>query len=145
MDGILEYIKSNRDLELKDHWGKTALFWALRKGKYDIVNLLLASKANPNTTDENGISVFYQAVVSGEYNVADQLLASGANIDALNGNQSPETALHYCVMKNKPECVSYLLEQGANKSLKDSFGYTVFDRVKTHDHISKEIGQLLEK
>ena len=56
-----------------------------------------------------------------------------------------KTALHYSVMKNKTECVKYLLEHGANKNLKDSFGYTVFDRIQTHDHISKDIAQLLKK
>ena len=56
-----------------------------------------------------------------------------------------KTVLHYSVMKNKTECVKYLLEHGANKNLKDSFGYTVFDRIQTHDHISKDIAQLLKK
>jgi ankyrin repeat protein len=143
--GLSEYVENSKNLELKDNWGKTALYWALTNGKHDIVNLLLASKANPNTTDENGMSVFYQAVISGKYNVADQLLASGANIDAFNGSRYPETLLHYCVMKNNMECVSYLLEHGANKSLKDSFGYTVFERIRMHNHISREIGELLVK
>jgi ankyrin repeat protein len=145
MEEITKYVKSGKDLELKDNWGKTALFWALDKEKYHIVNNLLALKANPNTKDENGISVFHQAVISGKYGVANELLDRGADIDGFNGNQYPETTLHYCVMKNKPECVLYLVEHGANIYLKDSFGYTVFERIQMHDHISKEIGELLVK
>lgn len=144
-EAISAYVTSGKNLELKDHWGKTALFWALSNQQTDMVYLLLALKANPNTTDENGVSVFYQAVVWGQYALANQLLQRGADIDAFNGHRYPETALHYCVMKDQPTCVSYLLEHGANKTLKDSFGYTVFDRIKTHDHISKETAQLLEK
>ncbi len=144
-DGIAEYIKNGGNLERTDNWGRTALFWALRERKHPIVNTLLARGANPNARDENGITLFFQAVVSGQFTEADQLLAHGANIDALNGNEYPETTLHYCVMKNKPESVAYLIEHGANKYLKDSFGYTVFDRIKTHEHISPEVAQLLEK
>jgi len=144
-EGISAYIRSGRDLELADNWGKTALFWAFDKGKYDIAKNLLALEANPNTKDHRGISIFHQAVVWGKYDFANELLAGGANIDAFNGNRYPETTLHYCVMKNKPECVLYLVEHGANKYLKDSFGYTVFERIQVHDHISKEIGMLLEK
>jgi ankyrin repeat protein len=145
MEEITKYVKSGKDLELKDNWGKTALFWALDKEKYHIVNNLLALKANPNTKDENGISVFHQAVISGKYGVANELLDRGADIDGFNGNQYPETTLHYCVMKNNPECVLYLVEHGANIYLKDSFGYTVFERIQMHNHISKEIGKLLVK
>lgn len=145
MAEITNYFKGGKDIELKDNRGKTALFWALDRGKDPVVNNLLAFKANPNTKDENGISVFHQAVISGKYDIANQLLASGADIDAFNGNQYPETTLHYCAMKNKPKCVSYLLEQGANVYLKDSFGYTVFERIQMHNHIGKEIGELLVK
>lgn len=145
MEQIADYVDSGGDLELRDNWGKTALFWALDKEKYQIVSNLLELKASANTTDENGISVFYQAVVSGKYDVANHLLANGADIDAFNGNQYPETALHYCVMKNKPECVRYLVGHGANIYLKDSFGYTVFERIQMHDHIGKETGELLVK
>ena len=136
MEEITKYVRDGKDLELKDNWGKTVLFWALDKEKYPIVNNLIALKADPNTKDENGRSVFHQAVVSGKYDVANELLASGADIDVFNGNQYPETTLHYCVMKNKPECVRYLVEHGANISLEDSFGYTVFERIQMHNHIS---------
>jgi len=145
MDEISKYVNSGEDFELKDNWGRTALFFALWNGKPNIVSKLLVSGADANTKDENGISIFYQAVAWGKYDVAEQLLESGANIDVFNGRQYPETALHYCVMKNKPECVAFLINRGANKGLKDSFGYTVYERVQLHSHIEKKIGELLEK
>ncbi len=110
-----------------------------------MVNTLLASGANPNTKDEEGRSILYQAILREKYDIADALLAHGADINMLSGNEYPETVLHFCVMKNRLECDQYLIAHGANKHLEDSFGYTVFDRVKTHKHISKEIGEALKK
>lgn len=145
MQGIENYIRSGRNLELKDNWGQSAMLWALRNNKVDPVPMLLEAGADPNTSDEKGISILYQALAWDNYEVADQLIEHGADIDLLNGFEYPETILHHCVMKNKPTCVEYLLRQGADRHIRDSFGYTVFDRVKTHDHISREIGDMLKK
>lgn len=142
---ISKYINSGKNLELKDNWGRTALFFALWNAKPNIVSKLLVSGADANTKDENEESIFYQAIAWDMYDIADQLLESGANIDIFNGSQYSETALHYCVMKNKPECVKFLISRGANKNLKDSFGYTVYERVQMHSHLDKNIGKLFEK
>lgn len=131
--------------ETKDNTGQSALFWALRNSKDQMIKVLLASGSDPNTKDETGRSAFYQALAWQKYDVADQLLESGADIDALNGVRYPETILHWCVMNNRTECVTYLLEQGANRYLEDSFGYTIFERVQVHEHINKDIGVLLKK
>jgi ankyrin repeat protein len=145
MEKISQYTVEGKDLELKDNWGKTALFWAASEDKPLMVSKLLSLNANPNTKDENGRSVFYQLVAWSKYDMANELLDNGADINAYNDNKYPETALHYCIMKDNPECVRYLLDKGASAHLKDSFGYTVFERVRIHDHISKEVGMLLKK
>jgi ankyrin repeat protein len=145
LEEITNYANSGKDMGLRDNWGKTALFWALDREKYPLVSQLLDLNANSNTKDENGISVFHQAVLRGKYDVANQLLASGADIDVFNGTRYPETTLHYCVMKDNVECVRYLVDHGANMYLEDSFGYTVFERIRLHDHISKDIGAILVK
>ena len=142
---IEKYAEPDDKLELTDNWGRTALLWALVHDKRAIAHRLLTLNANPNSRDDNGISVFHHAVVAGKYDMADALLASGADIDGFNGNRYPETALHHCVMKNKPECVRYLIERDANMHLKDAFGYTVFERIRVHDHIDEEIGRLFVK
>lgn len=141
---ISSYIQRGGPLELKDNWGQSALLWALRRDKGTLVPILLHAGADPNTKDDSGMSILYQAIVWEKYDIADLLLLHGADIDLLSGNQYPETPLHYCVMKNRLDCVQYALGKGANKDVHDSFGYTVLDRVMTHNHISKEIGEALE-
>jgi ankyrin repeat protein len=143
--GISQYAEDGKDLELKDKWGRTALYWAMTKDKESLMTLLLSFNADPNTTDENGRAVFYQAIAWDKYEIADRLLESGADINAYSDIQYPETSLHHCVMKDNSRCVQYLLENGADITLKDSFGYTVLDRVKMHKHIGSEVTRLIEK
>ena len=146
IEAISEYGNRGQDTELKDNWGRTALHWSLSNDKPSIIfTKLLAAGADANTKDENKQSIFFRAVAMGKYDVADQLLENKADIDAFNGSQYPETALHFCVIKNKLNCVEYLIRRGANKNLKDSFGYTVYERIQMHNHIDKKIGKILEK
>lgn len=144
-EGINKYIESGRNLELKDNWGQSAMFWALRKGKDDFIPILLDAGSDSNTKDETGMTILYQALLWEKYNVAELLIVHGADVDLLSDNKYPETILHRCVMRNKLECVKFLLAHGANKHIQDTFGYTVFDRVRTHDHISSEIGEVLKR
>lgn len=143
IEGVKKYLQNGQPLELKDNWGQSALLWSLRNNKTDFIPILLDAGADPNTKDETGMSILYLALMWEKYVVADLLIAHGADIDLLNDNDYPETALHHCVMKNKLKCVNYLLAQGANKHIQDSFGYTVFDRVRAHEHIGREIGEAL--
>jgi ankyrin repeat protein len=145
VDGIAAYVNNGKDLELTDNWGRSALFYALWNEKPGIVKLLLDAGADANTKDENERSVFFQAIAWDRYDLATMLLESGADIDLYNGTRYPETALHYCVMKNKPACVAFLLKHGADGGLQDSYGYTVFERVQMHTHIDSRIGEFLQK
>lgn len=145
LDEISFYLQSEGPLELKDNWGQSALLWAILKNKGAFISTLLNNGADPNTKDENGMSILYQTIVWEKYEVATLLLKHGADINYLSGNDYSETIMHFCVMNNRLNCVNYLLENGANKYLKDSFGYTVIDRINTHTHISKDIDEALRE
>jgi len=143
VQGVQVYIESDENLEIKDNWGKSALFWSVTNQKTTTITLLLEAGANARTQDNDGNRLLLMTILSGLYELADQLIINGANVDDFNGNKNRETLLHYCVMKNKFDCVAYLMDKGASTSLKDSFGYTVLDRIKTHGHISDAIKNLL--
>ncbi|WP_369162596.1 ankyrin repeat domain-containing protein [Candidatus Thiodiazotropha sp. LNASS1] len=145
INGVKTYIVKGSNLEFTDNWGRTALFYALWNDKHEIFKMLLSAGADANTMDENQRSVFFQSVAWDKYAMANRLLGKGADIDRYNGSQYPETALHYCVMKNKPDCVEFLLKHGADRTLKDAYGYTVYERVQMHNHIDAKIGDLLNK
>jgi ankyrin repeat protein len=142
---VTGYLAAGGDAELKDNWGRSALFWAVYNGRDAMAEALLAAGAEPNTRDEAGMTLFYHTLAGGNFDLADALLAAGADIDAMNGVQDLETILHRCVMQNREDCVQFLLARGADRHLADSYGYTPLQRVELHDHIDAAIGELLRE
>jgi len=71
------------DINSYDDDGQTALHFSSDKGFSEIVKLLLKSGADPNASDDNGISVLQTAVISGSsVEVIKALLEAGADPDA---------------------------------------------------------------
>lgn len=130
-------------MELKDGWGQSALFWAVRNRKLKHVDLLLAAGADHNALDARGKSVLRLAIWRGHTKIANQLIAHGADINAITDIESKQTLLHYCVNYNKEKCVVYLLKNGASVAIKDGYGYTVVQRVAMKDPISDNIRTLI--
>jgi ankyrin repeat protein len=62
--------------------GMTALLYASRDGRLDIVRLLLDSKANVNLSEANGITPFLLAILNNHIDVASPLLERGAEVNA---------------------------------------------------------------
>lgn len=143
---IRTLLESGQGLEARDGWGRTALFFALMQDKTEIGELLVAHGANPNTQDETGRSVFREAVRIGRFAFADKLIAAGADMDAIDHIKSrrtanpdsrlehsySNTAIENCIQYRKLECVSYLIENGADLDVKDSHGLTARERIEAH-------------
>lgn len=142
---IETYIESGADLEIKDNWGQSALFWGVNNREIEHVGQLLAAGADPNAQDERGERVLLVAMLLRSWQLADQLVASGADLNGMVGINNTQTLLHYCVLKNKRDCVAYLLKNGANSAIKDSFGFTVLERIESNHFISDPIKSLFTR
>jgi hypothetical protein len=78
-------LKDNPDLVFsKESAGGTPLHGAAYRGHKDVVELLLASKADVNAKSKNGWTPLHEAAANGYKDVAELLLANKADVNAKN-------------------------------------------------------------
>jgi len=120
------------------HWiyaGDTALHLAAAGYRVELVRLLLAAGADPNSTKNHRQSGPLHYAADGYINGPDWnakrqvqtiqcLLEAGAGIDAQDKNGA--TPLHRAVRTRCAAAVKFLLENGSNPTLKNKSGSTPF-------------------
>lgn len=87
-------LKSNPELvSSKNGAGVTPLHFAAQKGRRDIAEFLIASKADVNASDNNGDMPLHMAAAFGYADVAAILIANKAEVNAKD-EQENATPLH---------------------------------------------------
>ena len=122
-DGDLERVKAllkdKPDLiSSKSSWNPcgTTLHYAASNGRKDVVELLLANKADVNAKDDDGKTPLHSASENGHKEVAELLLASKANVNARNKNGA--TPLLLATKNSYKEVADLLLANVADSTLK---------------------------
>ncbi|KAJ3513639.1 hypothetical protein NMY22_g14979 [Coprinellus aureogranulatus] len=105
-------------------FNEVCLHEACRKGKDDVVSLLLKYGANPDIQDFNQWTPLHYACASKHAKCTEILLEAGANINAQEDDGW--TALHLACWNRHVDCVKLLLERGADTSIRDKDGRTAF-------------------
>lgn len=77
-----------------DSYGYTALMWACDNGHTQIVEMLLAAGAEPNTSDQKGYTPLMMAAYSGYTDIACKLVSYGADY-------SKRTTVSYYLFRTK--------------------------------------------
>ncbi|KAJ7242550.1 ankyrin repeat-containing domain protein [Mycena haematopus] len=98
----------------------TPLFYAVGSQSLELVQLLLASGADPNRSGNTGIVPLFHAATFRSVDIAQALLAAGANLDAQD-NRSRNVL--FCDIEDI-EMFRFLLECGADPNYRDRFGHT---------------------
>ena len=171
--GDLEKVKAL----LKDHpdlvfskdesalgWGKTPLHCAASAGYRDVVELLLANKADVNAKDKVGATPLHEAVGANLYplalerrknvtelvvankNVAELLLGNKAKVNARDNDGL--TPLHYAVVfPGHKDMVELLLANKADVNAKAKNGWTPLHlaRVFSGKDLDKDVEELLRQ
>ncbi|XP_055592372.1 uncharacterized protein LOC129744060 [Uranotaenia lowii] len=126
---VVDVIKRNPDVNMKDDKGKTPLEYALKNGYYSIVHILVSYSAVINKYD------LHIAIKSGKpqsdvcvgvllHNKADP------NICDTHG----QTPLHWAVIKRNLSCVQLLFQYGINPTKANAAGQTALHlAVKSKD------------
>jgi len=120
LERVKALVKVNRNLACsKDSDGGTPLHIAASRGHKDIVNFLIANKADVNAQGWGGFTPLHYAAGSGHKDVAGLLLANKAKVNV--ERKSGETALHLAAYEGHIETVEVLLANGADVNA-DSHG-----------------------
>ncbi len=116
-------INGNPDLVLsKDGNGLTALHWAAGRGHRELVELLMASKADVNAKSGNGSTPLHLAAFNGHKDVAELLLANHAEVNAKNNDGW--TPLHGATRYDHLDVAELLVANGADVNAKVNNGST---------------------
>src|SRR6218665_1541492 len=130
VDAARRVLKSGVDANTKAGMDRTMLFFAADKGNLDMVELLLAYKADPNHLDEAGFGALPQAIAGGHFDVADKLIAAGANVNAraeyaMLGLTPSHVAFNADMREERTDRVIFMLERGGDVNIADTSGRNV--------------------
>ena len=124
-----------------DMYGFTPLHFAAIKGQEELVQLLLAHKADIEAQTSSGTTALNLAARNGRKTVVELLLANKANINATDNNGW--TPLHTAAAMDRKEVVELLLMRGADVNAKDRSGGTPLRRATANKH--PDIAQLIRQ
>jgi ankyrin repeat protein len=109
--------------------GLTALHYAVRSGKLPLIRLLLANGADVTARDADGLTALLHLARTrariDPVAVLTLLAAHGADLDARGSNG--ETLLFFFARQGDPDAVRWLVEHGADPSLRNGRGLTAAD------------------
>jgi uncharacterized protein len=110
------------------HQGEKSIAVAGLAKHYEVVELLLAAKVNPNVLAYQEQSLLMIAVKRDNARLVRQLVLAKANLDYQD--KTGATALMWAANQRRVEIVKILLEAGANPQLKNQGGLTAADIAK---------------
>jgi ankyrin repeat protein len=123
----------------KDKSGATALHRTAEQGSKDMVQLLLANKAEVDAKDSGGNTPLGYAAAKGHKGTAELLVAKGAQVNAKNNNGG--TPLYYAALNGHKATAELLLANGAEVNANDNAGVAPLHWAADRGH--KDVAQLL--
>ncbi|MDE3023407.1 MAG: ankyrin repeat domain-containing protein [Pseudomonadota bacterium] len=118
---VQKLIVDGANINFKDTAGFTPLHWAAELGKTNIVKVLVANRADINSSN-GGITPLHFAA---NKEIAELLIANGANVNAkADDGTSP---LHLAATNDNVSVARVLIEHGADVNAKDKKGVTPLD------------------
>jgi hypothetical protein len=98
----------------------------------ELLRLLLDIGLDPNSKDRDGHTLLYLA--TGNVECLRLLIARGADVNATNNDVYNHTALMRAASFGEVSSVQFLLDNGADPSIKTMFGDTALDDAKKNTH-----------
>ena len=137
---VISLLTGNRDVNMKDQDGRTALMYASYNGHTEIVKELLNKGAKINLRDQNGRTALMFAASGPFPETVKLLLENKAEPDLADGEEH-YTALMYAAAEGQLEVVRILLNGRADPTLKDVDGDNAVTFANSNGH--KEVADLI--
>jgi ankyrin repeat protein len=127
-DVVEALINAGADIDARTDWGATPLDWAGVLGSRAAADVLIAHGARLTLESASGLGIdheitgdptaaFVLACRNGHTTIACRLLEHGADINGRGFFNAP--ALHWAAINGHADTVRFLLERGADPTLKD--------------------------
>lgn len=158
-DTVKELLNKGVNVNEKDEYGSTALYYVASQGDKELVELLLANVADVNMVNNEGDTPLYYAVKGDDTGEIDNidvvrlLIDRGADVNAKHGSilwiaarygeleviklllshkadPNAALALHAAALSGNLEIIQILLANGADPTLKDNNDKTPLDIIK---------------
>ena len=113
----------------------TLLSSAAGDGNLEIAQLLLDHNADPNLRNSNGTTPLMLAAGTGHVEIVELLIKRGADVYAAQPDHG-STALHFACMRNEPDCVAALVQNGCDATIKDRHGRTGKQFAEMQGHVA---------
>ena len=160
LPAVKALIQAGADVNLKDELNQaTALMWAVRKGdknpvrqtasieqKYEIGDLLIASKAEVNAKNRWGGTALQWATDAKNLRMVKALIAAGADVNI--GDEAGLTPLMVAANYEGPdflEMVKLMINAGAKVDVQDETGMTALMKAAMNHHKPETIRYLVSK
>eukprot|EP00930_Biecheleria_cincta_P097403 TRINITY_DN89117_c0_g1_i1.p1 TRINITY_DN89117_c0_g1~~TRINITY_DN89117_c0_g1_i1.p1 ORF type:complete len:382 (+),score=70.62 TRINITY_DN89117_c0_g1_i1:114-1259(+) len=126
-------LEARADVTAVTNLSRTPLHFAARAGNADVIEILVAAKADINAKNtEKGNTPLHAAAGSASLTAAQIILDAGADIDALD--DSAMMPLHWAVCASRVQTVSALIEAKAQINARSRTGYTPFGLAEEWSH-----------
>ncbi|OMJ90806.1 hypothetical protein SteCoe_6787 [Stentor coeruleus] len=119
-------LSQGTDPDIMNIYGETALHQASDTGQYEIAELLLTHNANPNLQQKDGETPLHLCSFKGNNKMVVLLLKYGSDPNIQNFTNF-RTPFHYAVDCNYIDCAIAMMAEGADPTIKDKEGLTVYD------------------
>jgi ankyrin repeat protein len=125
---ILDLLLANDKVDINDGGksGYTLLHLTMATSDVTTVRFLLSKGANPNVADQNGATPLHVAAYCADTTEVIKLILEKKEVVINRLDNDGQTALHYAVRGKRVDNVRYLLENGADRTIRDQNGLTPY-------------------
>ncbi len=130
---VNKLLDAGADHTITNSLAETPLLLASARGHSEVVKALIEKGSNANEIDKNGWSALMLAISNNHIEAAMSLIEKEANVNYQTQNEG-YTALMIASEYGYQDSVRILIENGAEKSLKDNLGEQAIDKAIKWNH-----------